>query len=120
MKVSKSATNTSNVMVNRSNEETQEISMEAMECESSDDEDPDIQSLRNRYATMIKEQCSERTDPCILVSDSNARAPPRKKAEIEIKFTPRQFPTAARETQDGIFQTLIMYLHTCAATQFPA
>ncbi|KAI9222300.1 hypothetical protein BC828DRAFT_33256 [Blastocladiella britannica] len=66
--------------------------------ESSDDDDPEIMVLRQKYAQTKIRQDSGILEP---TSDSQPAIPlPRSRGTIGIRFTPRQFVSAARETQD--------------------
>ncbi|KAJ3366814.1 Dynein assembly factor 4, axonemal [Allomyces javanicus] len=68
------------------------------DAESSDDDDPEIQALKAKYRAVQQRQAQPVS---ILVPDADKRPPPRPRGELTVTFTPRQLPTAARESHDA-------------------
>ncbi|KAJ3372963.1 Dynein assembly factor 4, axonemal [Allomyces arbusculus] len=68
------------------------------DTESSDDDDPEIQALKAKYRAVQQRQAQPVS---ILVPDADKRPPPRQRGELTVTFTPRQLPTAARESHDA-------------------
>ncbi|ORZ36787.1 hypothetical protein BCR44DRAFT_1512221 [Catenaria anguillulae PL171] len=73
--------------------------------ESSDEDDEEILALRAKYKQIKLHQDQGLPIPAQIDPTTNqqeAEIPtPRQRGEIQIKFTPRQFVSAARETQDA-------------------
>ncbi|KAI9140358.1 hypothetical protein BKA69DRAFT_521024 [Paraphysoderma sedebokerense] len=75
-------------------EENVQSDARQLQEESSDEDDPELQELRKRKQA-IKEGKIQ------LNQTGKELPPPRSSANISIKFTQRQFRTAARESQDA-------------------